>query len=112
MSLTARDCPNCTYSVFADDEHDCIVEGREVNHPQQFPVTAHWAILIYNAHLTPGVQKAYQGAPRTEYRAYFSDQKWKNKIRELTNEKVLFTAFKASKPAEITTQVSVNIDVN
>jgi len=99
MSLTARDCPNCSYSVFADDEHDCIVEGREVAHPNQFPVTEHWAILTY------GMQKAV-------YRAYFSESKWEDAVRELTSAKTLFSAFKASKPAEVTTQVSVSIDIN
>jgi hypothetical protein len=101
MSLTARDCPNCAYSVFADDEHTCIVANRAVLHPKQFPTAAHWAILTFND--PKAILKA-------EYRAYFSEQAWKNKIKELAQNDVLFSAFKASSPAEVTTQISIDIE--
>jgi len=47
MSLTSTPCSKCNYFVFADDEHTCIVEDRNVHHPGQFPTKPHLAILTY-----------------------------------------------------------------
>jgi len=105
MSRTNSPCSNCNYSVYSDDDHDCIVADRAVEHPNQFPSKAHWVILTFDKNPATG----YHNKP--EYRAYFSEPSWKQKIAELTEQEALFTAFKASKAAKITTQVSIDIDI-
>lgn len=106
MSLTARDCSKCGYSVFADDDHSCIMEGRAVCHPEQLPEEPHWAILEYH------LDRPKKASAGSVYRAYLSEKSWKDKVLELTAEKALFSAFKASAPAKISTEISVKISVN
>ena len=100
MSLTARPCGMCGDSIFADDPHSCVENGKSVTNVSHFPSEPHWAILDVGE---------FPETASLSYRAYQTQQAWIDEITQLTQREAKFVAFQASSPAKVTPKFTVEI---
>jgi hypothetical protein len=96
MSLTNHPCSRCGDSIFADDEHSCVEDGKRITKHGHLPSDSYWAILVFHTNMAT-------------YHAYQSSKPWHDEITALSKRDAKFAAFKASAPAKITPAYSVDI---
>lgn len=99
-----------------DVKDGCVQEDVVILNPAQFPTSSHWAIIVFD---DVAYDDGYGGTGRHnygEYRAYFSEDAWKEKITNLSlptpgyGMQKKFVAFRTSGKANIKPSFSVDVD--